>query len=255
MERLKDVHQMSLVNYNPILMKKRIENFEENGSKILAKLGAKFCRIQPLRSRILDLICLIEGGQVWSKTYRDVMKDWYGIEIGRYSYGSSIWPGKIPQGTKVKNYCSLAEGIKIFRRNHPTRFLSQHPFFFNSRLGILATDAIDPVEHNPLQIMDDAWIGSNVIITPHCNRIGTGAVVAAGSVVTVDVPDFTIVAGNPSRIIRKRFKEDICEVLLNSQWWKFGLTQLLSIFSVFVKDATLENALTLKEYLSTKTPQ
>lgn len=55
-----------------------------------------------------------------------------------------------------------------------------------------------------LEICDDVWIGAHVIITSGCRKIGKGAVIGAGSVVTHDVPEYTVVAGNPAREIRRR---------------------------------------------------
>ena len=60
-------------------------------------------------------------------------------------------------------------------------------------------------EKTELTICDDVWIGAHVIITGGCKIIGKGAVIGAGSVVTHDVPDYSIVAGNPAKVIRKRF--------------------------------------------------
>lgn len=55
-----------------------------------------------------------------------------------------------------------------------------------------------------LVVMDDVWIGARSLILPSCRRIGTGSIIAAGSVVTQDVPDFSIVGGNPARVIKMR---------------------------------------------------
>ena len=62
--------------------------------------------------------------------------------------------------------------------------------------------SIQPVETNPITIGDDVWIGANAVITAGV-KIGKHAVIAAGSIVTKDVPEFTIVAGNPARIIKQ----------------------------------------------------
>ena len=56
----------------------------------------------------------------------------------------------------------------------------------------------------PLTVLDDVWIGSRAIILPGCTRIGHGAIIGAGAVVTKDVPDWAIVGGNPAIIIKKR---------------------------------------------------
>ena len=62
----------------------------------------------------------------------------------------------------------------------------------------------DSKEKVPLHIAGDVWIGARVLVLPGCKRIGHGAVIGAGSVVTKDVPDWAIVGGNPAKIIRMR---------------------------------------------------
>ena len=59
-------------------------------------------------------------------------------------------------------------------------------------------------EPTPLHIAGDVWIGARVIVLPGCRRIGHGAVIGAGAVVTKDVPDWAIVVGNPAKVIRYR---------------------------------------------------
>lgn len=62
-----------------------------------------------------------------------------------------------------------------------------------------------PSQHNtPLTIAGDVWIGARALVLPGCNRIGHGAIIGAGSVVTKDVPDWAIVGGNPARVIKYR---------------------------------------------------
>ena len=56
----------------------------------------------------------------------------------------------------------------------------------------------------PLEIMEDVWIGSRVIILPGCTRIGSHSIIGAGAVVTKDVPSYAIVGGNPARILKMR---------------------------------------------------
>lgn len=60
------------------------------------------------------------------------------------------------------------------------------------------------LKSSPLEICDDAWIASNCIILSSCNRIGKGAVVGAGSIVTKDIPDYSLAAGAPAKIIKTR---------------------------------------------------
>ncbi len=72
-----------------------------------------------------------------------------------------------------------------------------------------------------ITIGNDVWIGKNVIITNYSN-IGNGAIVGAGSIVTKDVPDYAIVAGNPARILRYRFTSDQIDGLNTIAWWDWS---------------------------------
>jgi len=186
---------------------------------------------------------------MWSRTYRELMKSYYFVEIGRHSYGASLWPGELPDGTRIGNYCSLAAGIVIFRRNHPTDRFSQHPFFFNAETGVIEDDTIEAVRDHPLVIEHDVWIGANAIITPRCARIEHGAIVAAGAIVTKNVPPFTIVAGVPARAIGQRFSPEIQAILLETRWWELPIDKLVPFMDRFIERATIESAIELRDNL------
>ncbi|MGI9014862.1 MAG: CatB-related O-acetyltransferase, partial [Phycisphaerales bacterium] len=128
-----------------------------------------------------------------------------------------------PAGVTVGRYVSIATNVRAFLRNHPMDRPTTHPFFFNADLGYVKHDTI---ETGTLDIGHDAWIGAGVIITPGCTRIGIGAVVGAGSVVTRDVPDFAIVAGNPAKQLRYRFSEEAQQVVLALRWWERSILDL-----------------------------
>jgi hypothetical protein len=101
--------------------------------------------------------------------------------------------------------------------------LSTHPFFFNSALGVLEHDVIG---YGAIEIGADAWIGANVIVTPNCRRIGIGAIVAAGAVVTKDVPHFGICGGVPAELIRYRFDPALRDEILSTCWWERSIAEL-----------------------------
>lgn len=206
------------------------------------------------RDRGIRLACRIEGGEIWSTSFRVLMRHYHGVHIGRYSYGSSLWSGVFPAGTRIGRYCSLAGGIQVFRRNHPTARMAMHPFFYNAHCGLVAEDTIPAITENPLEIAHDAWVGANAIITPRCRRIGIGAVVGAGAVVTADVPDFSIVAGNPARLARKRFSDETSMVLLDSRWWEYSIRDLVPVFPLFLADATPESVVQVREHLQSCQP-
>lgn len=172
----------------------------------------------PMRIRLLSLIVRIEGGQLFSTTLRSVLRRWYGVEVGPYTYGSLLDPGRADRHTKIGAYVSIGPNVRRMGAAHPLSALSLHPFWYNPALGMV--DASCDVDRTAIVIGDDAWIGANVTILPGCTRIGVGAVVGAGSVVTKDVPDFTIVAGNPAKTIGDRLSNAEREHLLDAQPWR-----------------------------------
>lgn len=173
-------------------------------------------RRRRLAPRALRLAFRLERGPFYSATARRIMLKRFGVEIGAYSYGACFTPGAFPSGVTIGRFVSIAAGVRPFVRNHPMGRLSLHPFFYNHRLGFVGEDTIPS---GRLWIGHDAWIGENAIIAPGCSRIGIGAVVGAGAVVTRDVPDFAIMGGNPARIIRHRFEPPAQEAILASRWW------------------------------------
>lgn len=178
--------------------------------------------VPKVRRVCLKVALKLEGGQFYSLSARRIMKARYGIEIGAYTYGCFA-PGAFPPHLTIGRYVSLAAGISVHVRNHPLDRISTHPFFFNSKLGFLEKDSM---EFRHLMIEHDAWIGERVHILPRCKRIGIGAVVGAGAVVTKDVPDYAIVGGNPAQIIRYRFPKKVIDDLLASKWWEKPIEQL-----------------------------
>lgn len=184
-------------------------------------------RFRALRPISLYIANRLEGGMLFSQTLRRLLETFHGVTVGAYTYGPCLRPGAMPPGTRVGAYCSLAPGIKVRRRNHPSGTLSQHPFFYASIAGLLEKDTIHKEADNPLTIGSDVWIGDNVLVMPRCASIGNGAMIGAGSVVTKDVAPYTIVAGNPARLLAQRYDDGIIALLEESRWWELPLSELL----------------------------
>jgi acetyltransferase-like isoleucine patch superfamily enzyme len=140
----------------------------------------------------------------------------YRIDVGMYSYGC-FDHNRIAKGTIIGRYCSFAQTVSIFNGNHGIDFLTTHPFVYNPSLGFVEKET---VERTRCVISDDVWIGHNAIILSRATSIGRGAIIAAGSVVTRDVPAYAIVAGNPARLLRYRFEPEIIEKIECTEWWK-----------------------------------
>ena len=173
-------------------------------------------RFAPLRRWILSAVTRLERGEFHSRTLREILRAYHGVTVGAYSYGPCLTPGAFPPGVVIGRYVSIAADLRVLPRNHPLERLSMHPLFYNPALGLAQRDTISS---SVLMIEHDAWIGERAMILPGCHRIGLGAVVGAGAVVTHDVPHFAIVGGNPARLIRKRFSDATCEQIRASGWW------------------------------------
>ena len=129
--------------------------------------------------------------------------------------------------TNFGRYCSIAPGSKLIVGNHPTsKFVAMHPAFYSGRsIGGLSYQHTSYTEEYRTVINDrycivenDVWIGTDAKILGGVT-IHNGVVVAAGSIVTKDVPPYAIVAGIPARIVRYRFTEKEIESLQTIQWW------------------------------------
>lgn len=130
---------------------------------------------------------------------------------------------------KIGRYCSIAQNVKIINGFHPTeKIVSTHPFFYSQSncvdLEGMKTDIFEELrfadKENKFDVIvgNDVWIGANAIILAGV-KIGDGAIIAAGAVVTKDVEPYSIVGGVPAKEIRKRFSKEQIDFLLQFKWW------------------------------------
>jgi acetyltransferase-like isoleucine patch superfamily enzyme len=124
------------------------------------------------------------------------------------------------QHTTVGKFCSIAMRVTIGLGQHPIGRVSSHPAFYSSTQPLAKTfspaDNFTPFE--AIDIGHDVWIGQNAMIMDGV-KVETGAIIAAGAVVTKDVPAYAIVGGVPAQIIKYRFDEATRNRLLQTQWW------------------------------------
>jgi acetyltransferase-like isoleucine patch superfamily enzyme len=149
------------------------------------------------------------------------------VELGAYSY---VAPYSELTLVNVGRYCSIGPYARLFGSRHPTHWLSSHPFAHKNIFEAF-------VDYEPsltfegggkvTTIGHDVWLGASVTILPG-TRIGDGAVIGAGAIVTKDVPAYAVVAGNPGRIVKYRFDEALIERMQRVRWWRFDLPRLLA---------------------------
>lgn len=143
--------------------------------------------------------------------------------IGAFSYSSS----NLNYGVSIGRYCSLASNIKIMGAHHFPEWISTSPHFYSEDYH-----DTDPalVTHNyrsrrNVTIGNDVWIGADVVLKNNIT-IGDGAIIASNSVITKNVEPYTIVGGNPAKLIRKRFEDTVIKELMHLKWWRFHKNDL-----------------------------
>lgn len=121
----------------------------------------------------------------------------------------------------IGKFCSIASDVLIGLGKHPTYLKSTHPGFYSQKVnyGFEKEYDINYSEYKRIYVGHDVWIGTRAIILDGVN-IGIGAIIAAGAVVTKDVPPYAIVAGVPAKIIKYRLDKSEASKMLESRWWE-----------------------------------
>lgn len=160
--------------------------------------------------------------QVGNYTYYDDLEDPYNFEknvLYHFDFiGDKLLIGK---------FSAIASGVKFIMNggNHETRPISSYPFqIFEKGWERIAASVSYPMKGDTV-VENDVWIGTEAVIMPGI-RIGNGAVVAAKAVVTKDVPDYAIVAGNPAAVVKMRFSETEIQQLLSIAWWNWDADKI-----------------------------
>ncbi|MFC3961839.1 CatB-related O-acetyltransferase [Nocardia jiangsuensis] len=161
------------------------------------------------------------------------------IEVGEYSYYDD--PGDPtafatanvlyhygPEKLVIGKFCALATGVRFIMNgaNHRMDGPSTFPF---PTIGGSWAQHIDLLMELPNRgdtvLGNDVWLGYGVTVMPGV-RIGNGAIVAAGSVVTRDIPDYAVAGGNPARVLRMRYPDADIARLLELAWWDWPIEHL-----------------------------
>lgn len=192
---------------------------------LLKKLLMHFNKIK-WRSR-LNVICESKS-QVFSSCEfegKNRICEYAYVSSSKIGRGSYVGRCSIVVAAQIGRYSCIGPNVKFTSGSHPTReFVSMHPAFYSKRKQAGFTYVSEQCYDEGLdkkyqiQIGNDVWIGDSAIILSGV-KIGDGAAVAAGAVVTKDVPPYAIVAGIPARVIRCRFDEEKIRSLIDFKWW------------------------------------
>ena len=155
------------------------------------------------------------------------------IQVGEYTYyddpdaalefeRDALLYGYGPERLIIGRYCAIASGVRFIMSGANHADLGPSTFPFGIFGGIWAERTMDLVmsaeSRGDTVVGNDVWLGYRALVMPGV-AIGDGAVVAAASVLTSDVPPYAIVGGNPARVLRRRFEDDEIERLLRAAWW------------------------------------
>ena len=141
------------------------------------------------------------------------------VEMGKYSYiGNNCFANHV----KIGAFCSIADNCFIGGAGHPIEFVSTSPVFCKGTNIMGKNFANKEFKASTETIIgNDVWIGAGATVLGG-KIIGNGAVIGAGSVVTKNVGDYEIWAGNPAKFIRKRFDDETISKLLETKWWEWS---------------------------------
>ena len=133
----------------------------------------------------------------------------------------------------IGKFCQIAAGVEFIMNgaNHQMNAVSTFPFY-----TLKGWNMEPPAPENmPLKgdtvIGNDVWIGQNAVILPGVH-IGSGAIIGAGSVIGHNVEPYTIVAGNPAQVLRKRFDNELIQLLLQWNWWDKPIEEINTLIPI-----------------------
>ncbi len=133
----------------------------------------------------------------------------------------------------IGKFCQIAAGVEFVMNgaNHQMNAVSTFPFYTLEGWDMAPPSPAELPLKGDTVIGNDVWIGQNAVVLPGV-KIGDGAIIGANSVVGSDVGAYTIVAGNPAQVLRKRFDEALIELLLNFRWWDKSVEEINALIPI-----------------------
>jgi len=133
----------------------------------------------------------------------------------------------------IGKFCQIASGVEFVMNgaNHQMNAVSTYPFYTLEGWDMKPPEASDLPLKGDTVIGNDVWIGQNAVILPGVH-IGDGAIIGANSVVGSNVEPYTIVIGNPARTLRKRFGDELTEIMLQFKWWDKSIEEINELIPI-----------------------
>lgn len=154
---------------------------------------------------------------------------------------SSIGRDSKLQSVKMGKFCSVSWNVSLGAPSHPMSCMSMHAFTCQKRFGIADENVPMRCSSGAVEIGNDVWIGCHAVVLSGV-KIGDGAVIGAGAVVTHDVAPYAVVAGVPARYLRSRFPDKLISRLLELRWWDWPDEKLRSELDkgLFCQELTMD---------------
>lgn len=133
----------------------------------------------------------------------------------------------------IGKFCQIAAGVEFMMNdaNHQMNAVSTFPFYTLEGWDMDAPAPSDMPFKGDTVVGNDVWIGQNAVILPGA-KIGDGAIIGANSVVGGHVAPYSIVAGNPAKLIRKRFDDELIDLLLRFEWWNKSIDEINALIPI-----------------------
>ncbi|WP_300033788.1 CatB-related O-acetyltransferase [uncultured Roseobacter sp.] len=191
----------------------------------------------------LHPVRLPDGTAVTQNVFLQAALEHPRISVGAYSYASDSNPTDTPDGWAARlapylyanaadrlvigRFVQIAEGVRFITHgaNHLMSGFSTYPFAIHDPDRLLTYHQEFPRGRDTV-VGHDVWIGRDACVLAGA-QIGRGAIIGAGSVVAGDIPDYSVVVGNPGRIIRLRFPEDVISRLMQLAWWDWPIEKII----------------------------
>ena len=133
----------------------------------------------------------------------------------------------------IGKFCQIAAGVEFVMNdaNHKMNAVTTFPFYTLEGWEMNIPDPSEMTFKGNTVIGNDVWIGQNAVILPGVH-VGDGAIIGANSVVGSDVAPYTIVIGNPAKVLRKRFDDELIGLLLKFKWWDKSIEEINSLIPI-----------------------